>query len=62
MSPHAATDPLTAEESQTLAEAMLELAEQGQHDAVAELGKLAHDPAALRQILSADDVSPATSE
>lgn len=49
-----AAEPLTADESQELAEAMLELAEAGEHEAAKHLGELAQDPDALRKVLAGD--------
>jgi len=49
-----ATEPLTADEQQALIAAMLELAEQGEHEAAARLGELAQDPDAVRQVLAGD--------
>lgn len=45
-------EPLTADESAALAEAILELAEAGEHEASERLGELAGDPAAVRQVLA----------
>lgn len=51
-------EPLTADESAALVEAMLELAEAGKHDAAEHLGQLAQDPDAVRKVLAGDDAEP----
>lgn len=54
-----AAEPLTADEQVALVGAMLELAEQGDHEAAERLGKLAADPDAVREVLAGgpDDAS-----
>jgi hypothetical protein len=48
-------DPLTADEQAALIAAMIELAEQGDHDGAAHLGELAQNPDDLRKVLAGDD-------
>ena len=47
-------EPLTADESAALVQAMLELAEAGNHDAAQHLADLASDPDAVREVLAGD--------
>lgn len=56
-SPNSA-DPLTAEESAALVEAIFELLEHGKHSAAEALGKLAQDPAQVRAVLNAQPSPP----